>query len=329
MSESTNPVADSSDNSKNPDEASRLRKDGQPEDRLDAAKRIVDRAYLEFGRELYLEFNTDRFRDRGYKSFDDYARHKGIDPGRARRLRRVFKIFQRDLGVPYERIAAIGYESATAIIPVITKANKEDWLKKAADLSYSELIKLVDMRRPPKKKRQVVVSTPGSQPQSYKPEGSAKLAARLAPPQVRPSVDGKTEAVGDDDIVYEKTLYLVGDQNSVFETALESVERRTGSDKVGYLLTCALMEFLAIEAVKDTKDDGRMKYFMSILESRYGGRLMWVKDKKVAESLNELIERAEADTGQGGEGPPPIDGSGGVHPLPIQQDPQAPTDRPG
>jgi hypothetical protein len=155
------------------------------------------------------------------------------------------------------------------------------------------------------------------------------LAASLAPPQVRPSTDGKTDAT--DDIVYEKTLYLVGDQNTVFEAALESVERRTGSDKVGYLLTCALMEFLAIEAVKDTKDDDRMKYFMSILESRYGGRLMWVKSKKVAEKLNELIEQAESSVGgkQSGEGSSPVDGSGGVHPLPIQQDPQASADRQG
>lgn len=329
MSESTNPIDDSSDNLRNPVEASLPPKANQPEDRLDAAKRVVDRAYLEFGKELYLEFSSDRFRDRGFKSFDDYARHKGIDPGRARRLRRVFKIFQRDLGIPYERIAAIGYESATAVIPVITKANKEDWLKKAAELPYDELIKLVNMRRPPKKKRQVVVSTPGSQPQSYRPESDPKMAASLAPPRVRPSADGKTDA-GDDDIVYEKTLYLVGDQNTVFETALENVERRTGSDKVGYLLTCALLEFLSIEAVKDTKDDGRMKYFMSVLESRYGGRLMWIKNKKVAEKLSELIEQAESGhAGQVGAGQQPVDGSGGVHPLSLQQHPEASSDRTG
>jgi len=329
LSESTNPTDDSLDSSKSLEEASPPLKEIQPEDRLDAAKRVVDRAYLEFGRELYLEFSSDRFRDRGYKSFDDYARSKGIDPGRARRLRRVFKIFQRDLGVPYERIAAIGYESVTAVIPVITRANKEDWLKKAAELPYDQLIKLVNMRKPSRKKRQVIVSTPGSQPQSYQPEGSAKMAASLAPPQVRPSADGKTDAT-DDDIVYEKTLYLVGDQNTVFETALENVERRTGSDKVGYLLTCALMEFLAIEAVKDTKDDGRMKYFMSILEGRYGGQLMWVKDKKVARKLSELIEQAESSTaGQSGAGEQPVDGGGGVHPLPIQPDAQATVDRTG
>ena len=59
------------------------------------------------------------------------------------------------------------------------------------------------------------------------------------------------------------TLYLIGDQHKVFETAIENMERRTGSDKIGYLLTSALLEFLAHEATRGISDDKKMEYFMN------------------------------------------------------------------
>ena len=95
--------------------------------------------------------------------------------------------------------------------------------------------------------------------------------------------------------VYVKKIYLIGDQNTVFETAIENMERRTGSHKIGYLLTSALMEFLAHEATRGIKDDGRMRYFMNILQRRYKGKLLWIKDKKVAAEMERLLEEAEAN----------------------------------
>lgn len=301
MSESTNPTDDPLGSSKLEDTASRAPKEGPQADRLDAAKRVVDRAYLDLGRELYLEFSTDRFKAKGFTSFDDFARSKGVEPGRARRLRRVFKHFQKDLGVPYETLAVIGYENVCAIMPVINKGNKSEWLKKAGELPYDDLIKEVETKRPPRVKRKVVAMTARGETLTYSPEDPSKVE-----PKLRPSADGKTDAA--DDIVYVKTLYLVGQQNTVFETALENIERRTGSTKVGYLLSCALMEYLTHQATKDTDDDGRMKYYMAVLESRYGGRLMWIKDKKVAEEMSDLIGQAESSaTEQDQAGPQPLD----------------------
>ena len=90
-----------------------------------------------------------------------------------------------------------------------------------------------------------------------------------------------------------KKIYLIGDQNTVFETAIENMERRTGSQKIGYLLTSALMEFLAHEATRGIKDDGRMRYFMNILERRYKGKLLWIQDKRVAAEMKRLLAEAE------------------------------------
>jgi hypothetical protein len=290
LSESTNPIDDSSVSSTQPDAPSQPPKEILQEDKFSSAKRAADKASIEFGREILAEFSKDRYKAQGFKNFDDYAAFRGIEPWRARRLRRVVKGFA-DLGISVDVIESIGYDTATKLLDVLERGNKEEWLKKAREMSYPDLVKEVRRVRP-KKTRTVIQSTPGDQPQSYDPEDAAKLAAKMAPERVRPSSDGKTEA-SDDDIVYEKRLYLVGTQNTVFETALENMERRTQSDKVGYLLTCCLLEFLAIEGTKDQKSDDRMRHYMWALQERYGGRLMWVKDAKVAKELSELIKKAE------------------------------------
>ena len=292
MSESTNPIDDSSATSKQPDVAHPPPKDEPTEDSFDIKKKAADRAAVEFGREIFFEFEADRYKKKGFKNFNEYASYRGIEPWRARRLRQVFKAFI-DLGLSYDTLAAIGYDKAVKLLGVIERGNKDEWLRRARELSYDDLLKAVKAAKP-KKVRTVIKSTAGDQPQGYAPEGADMLAAKLAPERIRPSKDGQTDA-NDDDIVYEKTLYLVGSQNTVFETVIENVERRTGSSKVGYLLTCALLEYLAIEGTKDQKDDDRMRHYMWALQERYGGRLMWVRNEKVAEKLNELIKQADPE----------------------------------
>lgn len=264
-------------------------------DPISDAKTAVDREYLRLGRELYIAFSTGRYREEGHTSFDDYAASKGVDPGRARRLRRVFKLFSKDLGVSFQRLETLGYERAIAVMPVIDRSNKEIWLQKAATMDYTALVKEVKDRKPTRKKRQVIKQDAGTQKQSYSPES-------IEDDRLKPSADGKTD-INSDDVIYQKTLYLIGDQNSVFEAALENVELRTGSTKVGYLLTCALLEFLAHEASRGTSDDDRMAYYMNVMERRYGGKLLWIKDKKAAaeaaallQEANDRIESAKVET---------------------------------
>jgi hypothetical protein len=292
LSESTNPTDDSSASSKQPDAAVQPPTDAPIEDSFAAAKRVADRASVEFGREIFTEFTKNNYKAKGFKTFNEYASFRGIEPWRALRLRKVFVAFS-NLGLSYETLAVIGYDKATKLLGVIEHGNKEEWLKKARELSYDALVQEIKAKKP-KKTRTVIKSTAGDQPQGYSPEDASMLAAKLAPERIRPSADGKTLA-NDDDVVYEKTLYLVGSQNTVFEAAIENVERRTGSDKVGYLLTCALLEYLAIEGTKDQKDDDRMRHYMWALQERYGGRLVWVRNEKVAEQLSDLIKQADPD----------------------------------
>lgn len=255
--------------------------------RINREKRRLESGYLELGRDLYVVFSRGLYKDAGFPTFDDWCRAEGIEPGKARRLRRVFKAFQRDLNLPLSKVAEVGYSNACLIMPVINASNADDWIAKAKTLKHLELKKLVDQVRP--KKRRVVVEAPGDQPQFYTP--NAKLASELVDEKHRPSTDGQT--VSPEEVVYEKTFYLVGEQVRVLETTLEVMERRTGSSKMGYLLTSALLEFLAKGVSSETKEDGQIAYFMALLEQRYGGRVLWIKDKKVAEKLRELIGQAE------------------------------------
>lgn len=259
-----------------------------PPDPVTEARVAVDRNYLNLGRELYVAFETGRYREK-FETFESYAASKGVDPWRAKRLRRVFQLFSKDLGVSFQRLEQLGYERAIAIMPVITSANKEEWLGKAETMDYVALVNEVKAKKPPGKRR-VVKSATGEVKQTYSPENPQKLIDSIKDARLKPSTDGQTDA--NDDVVYEKTLYLIGDQNKVFEAALECVERKTGSTKVGYLLTCALLEFLAHSATHGSSDDERMQYFMGVLERRYGGKLLWMQDKKAAAEAAAALKEA-------------------------------------
>ena len=264
------------------------------DDRIEDAKRQVDHDNLILGRELYIAFSSGDYKTGGFTSFEDYAISKGVDPWRARRLRRIFKKFSKDLGVPFDRMLAIGHERLKAIESVITRGNRDLWLSRAATLSFPDLMRKVGESKPAKKpraKRKVIKHEAGTRDRRYSPEDAAALIAGIADDRLKPSADG--QAIVDDDIVYARTIYLIGDQNTVFDTAIGDMERRTGSTKIGYLLTSALEEFLAHEATRGLKDDKRMHYFMGVLERRYKGKLIWVQDKKVAAKLAEQVKEAE------------------------------------
>lgn len=294
LSDSTNDTPTSSNSSNGPeDELLSNHEQLPPDEQFQSARERLDRDYLVIGRELFLAFSSGRYRKDGYESFDDYVRRKcGMDPGRARRLRRVFKVFQRDLGVPAARLHAIGYERASLLLPVIRRENAEIWLARAESMPYDDLAKQVKAEKKPRKKRQVVVQPPGTDPQSYEPEDPKTLAVSLLDEKQKPSIDG-VHPTGQDEVVYEKTFYLVGDQAKVVETALEEVERQTGSSKPGYLLSCALIEFLANRGTREVGDDGRLKYWLNLLEQRYGGKLLWIRDDEVAEQLASMVHKAE------------------------------------
>ena len=261
--------------------------------RIQDAKRAVDRDYLILGRELYVAFSTGKYKEDGFSSFDDYAVDQGVDPGRAKRLRRVFKKYSKDLGISFTRMLSLGYERLKVLEPVINRSNKEIWLRRAAELDYPTLIANVKIHKKPRRRRREVKQISGALPSVYQPEDAAALISKTPDERLKPSIDGKS--ITDDDVVFVKTIYLIGDQKQVFETALENMERRTGSTKIGYLLTSALQEFLAHEALRGIKDDKRMRYFMNILERRYKGQLIWVRDKKIAAKLEKMINQAEEE----------------------------------
>lgn len=259
-------------------------------DHIGAARRAVDRDYLILGRELYLAFETGAYKVNGVVSFDSYAASKGVDPGRAKRFRRVFKKFSKDLGVSFERMLDLGYEKLKAIEPVINRGNRELWLHKAANSNYSELVDAVKVHKPVRKRRTEVKQTLANK-DVFEPEDTPELIKLIGDDRLKPSADGA--AISSDAYVFVRKIYLVAEQNLVFDTAIENMERRTGSTKQGYLLTSALEEFLAHEATRSLKDDGRMHYFMGVLERRYKGKLLWVRDPKVAAKLADLMKEAK------------------------------------
>ncbi|MGE3483353.1 MAG: hypothetical protein AB7L09_01315 [Nitrospira sp.] len=261
------------------------------DDRIDDARKAVDREYLVLGRELYMAFETGNYRSDGDTiSFDDYAAKRGVDPGRARRFRRVFKKFSKELGVSFERMLELGYEKLKAIEPVISRGNRDLWLHRAGQLEFPDLLKEVEKNKPKRKRRKEVKQSLDNKDR-FSPEDTPELLKSIGDDRLKPSSDG--QVVADDNHVFVRKLYLVAEQNQVFDTAIENMERRTGSTKIGYLLTSALEEFLAHEATRGLKDDDRLHYFMGVLERRYKVKLFSVKDKRVAAKLAEMLSLAQ------------------------------------
>jgi len=269
--------------------------EGPDDDRIRNAKRQVDRDNIILGRELYIAFSTGAYKTDGFTPFEDYSLSRGVDPRRSRLLRRQFVKFSKELGVPFERMLTVGYGRLKIIAPVINRGNKDLWLSRAEILDHLALSRKVGKCKLAKKKKKVkrklIKHETGARDRRYSPEDAAALIAGITDDRLKPSADGET--IISDDVVYARTIYLIGDQNTVFDTAINNMEQRTGSTKMGYLLTSALEEQLAHEATRGLKDDGRMHYFMEVLERRYKGRLIWVKDKKVAAELAEQVKLAE------------------------------------
>jgi hypothetical protein len=122
------------------------------DDRLRDAKLAVDRDYLILGRELYIAFSSDKFKEQ-FNSFDDYAISLGVEPGRAKRLRRVFKKFSHDVGVSFDKMLEIGYERLKAIEPVINRGNKGVWLDRASRMTFPDLVAEVKKNKKPRARR--------------------------------------------------------------------------------------------------------------------------------------------------------------------------------
>ena len=264
------------------------------DDRIQGAKRQVDRDNLILGRELYIAFSSGEYKADGFTSFEDYSISQGVEPWRARRLRRIFKKFSKDLGVSFERMLNIGHERLKAIESVVMRSNRDLWLDRAEALTFPDLMRKVSESKPAKTtraKRKVIKHETGGRDMRYSPEDAAALIATINDDRLKPSSDG--QSVVSSDVVHARTLYLIGDQNTVFDTAIGNMEQRTGSTKIGYLLTSCLEEQLAHEATRGIKDDSRMHYFMEILERRYKGRLIWVKDKGIAKKLAQQVKEAE------------------------------------
>jgi len=270
------------------------------EGELLAGKKELDDAYLRYGQKLFKAFALHNYKELGFKTYDEWLDHLGIDADRARRLRRIFKVFQKDVGVPTSRLLKIGFTNLSVILPIVEhdKTKAEDWLHKAETLTTKNLEALVDQLKPPAKRRRVVIEVPGTQSFRYKP-GETPIVPpdpKLAKAKIKPSKDGQTDAPKEE-TVYKKTFYFIDEQNMVLETALETMERKSGSIKVGYLLSLILLEWLANSGAKDTTDDENRRFVTAMLEQRYKGKMLWIKNLKLATKLKELLDKAEAEDG--------------------------------
>jgi len=267
-------------------------------DRVSDRVKHIGVQYLKLGQDLFLIYNLQLYKklDKDYQSYGEYVvKELGFSEDMGNKLRRLWKKYVKNLNLKQDDFEGIGFTKALKLMPIVNKDNVQDWLDKARNKSGKELDKDIEEV---KKKIPKFKSVDISYVEAKAPELISNRPIETAEQQKVFNIENnpKTIEVTPDNIelseetLIKKTFYLYPDQVRILNDALESIERETNSTKDSFNLTCAIAEFIANRNVISKKED-KPYAFMKAFEERFGGKLMWVKNRNAADKLNDLISK--------------------------------------
>lgn len=258
--------------------------------RIVARKKVADHQYLKMGYDLFTVHEDESYKKLKYETFADYVWGElGIPISKADSYRRLWRHYTKELGVSQDQLEGVGVSRAVAIRAVVKQSNKEEWINKAKTLSWkelkSEITKEQNLR--PKHKIQEVTSV--------------KPKVDLENPNNAPNLMNSDIFVQHDDpkllkseeTLVKKEFFLYPEQLRFILTALQVIEKETGSSKEGYNLASALHELLATRMVIGNDKNDKPLLLMRGFEQRYGGRLLWCKTSEQEEFLNKLVHDSD------------------------------------
>jgi hypothetical protein len=280
----------------NPDAPGEVRK------RIRRLKKEVDSAYIQLGRDLYLVYHRRLFNNWGHDSFTDYVEMEvGISQSRADRLRRIWTVFIKQLGLKPAKLSGVGYTNAHVLLTlvgkkVIDEKNIGKWLEEAKTKSYRELEQAATKAKSASaaaalESAGVPVET--VHPAPTDPGDSSVTDANLDdvvgdPPSA--SEDVPTEDPSDPRRGMKFRLHP--SQYKVVDAAIAEAKRSKPEEMAdNEALANVATEFLAARMSKEEKPLARVSFILSTLEGCYGGKFVWIKDDEAATVLAEAMNQ--------------------------------------
>lgn len=248
----------------------------------------LETGYMELAKILYQVYdvpvdgeasNGPIFKAWGYKSFAEYAEEElHLHRRKAERLRGIWYRLEVELAGMNpdlkERIVRIGWSKVRELVRVLTLKNAEEWVKRAEECSYTQLLVAVSKYREEVDKMQQL---PKINPEGN--EGDSGLGGGNNPVF---SDGGGIVGVSDQEPpippvekhVFEHFM-LYEEQAEIVRSALQRASEISKSDKKSHNLHLICMDFLATNDFKNSPVEDRMA-FLAKFESMLGLKLIAV-----------------------------------------------------
>lgn len=234
---------------------------------------------MQLAKDLWECYHRKLYTGWGYETFDDYVNYEvEISRDRARRLRRIFEVLVIKCGVQPKELDVIGRSKAERLMTIMDRSTASDWVDKAKNLSYVDLVAEISEVREAAKPAVPVPTEP--EVPVLPADGPVKITG-VSPKKIKKPKKAEFKV---------RTFRLPPDVDSLLEEALGEAQRTTNSASQSWNLACIIQHFVAHRVTDEGRDDGRLRWFMRNMERIYGGRLIHVKDDKGWEVLSEAID---------------------------------------
>lgn len=233
--------------------------------RLKAAYKMIDKTYVEMGRDLYATFHNRLFTQWGFDSFSDYVtKELGMDAKKAERVRLIHTHYVKECKLSPATVEQIGFFNCLTLKMVISADNAAERVPVILGLNSSRAV--------------------------------AKQAAAWKKADQPPSDDDDDPEDGDapkeeDDTVVSLNVKLHPSQNKVVQAAIDEARRAKVTElPTNEALANIATEFLASRMAKEDQPMTRLAFMLGVMERVYGGKIVWIPSDEAAAVLTTAME---------------------------------------
>lgn len=236
--------------------------------RLLETKKIMDRAYLQMGRDLYIAFHRRVFIEWGYDSFKEFVEKKlGENPKRAERAKRIWEHFVKECKLRPSTIRGLSYTNALQLLVVTDRSNAAARVAVAKRMTWRDLQLQIKVWQSPA--AEDVADLPTDEPPEPEPEPDEDNGERTS-----------------------MNFRLYAGQAKVVDAAIAEAQRAKDSGMApNEALANIATEFLASRMAKEDEPVTRLAFMLGTLERVYGGKLIWIPTDEASTYLVKAMKK--------------------------------------
>jgi len=239
--------------------------------RLVETKQVMDRAYMQMGRDLYLAFHKRLFIEWGYDTFAEFVEKKlGENYKRAERMKRIWEHFVKECQLRPSALKGLSYTNALQLLVVTDRTNAAARVALAKKMSYRDLQTQIK-----------VWQSPAAEDVADLPKAGATA----------PEGEGADEDRGDRETM---SFGLYPGQHKVVDAAIAEAQRAKASGMApNEALANIATEFLAARMAKEDEPVTRLSFMLGTLERVYGGKIIWLPTDEASNYLVAAMKKRQ------------------------------------